>query len=137
MHDFPFYCSMGRSKCGTCGRWGRDRCVCANGALTSLMSKSTSKKPKQNPPKASSASSSAPSQMIAACCHPRLLVRRLKRCELWDSHQFPMLDRFMDNYKSWRQCVANYMETSVDKAKTELIRSCYGGKPSVRAQAVR
>ena len=71
-------------------------------------------------------------EVDAACCHPRLLVRRLKWCELWELHKFPMLDCFTNNYKSWRQCLANYMETSVDKAKTESIRVFYGGKPSVQ-----
>ncbi|CAE7371257.1 unnamed protein product, partial [Symbiodinium necroappetens] len=72
-------------------------------------------------------------EVDAACCHPRLLVRRLKRLDLWDSSKYVMLELFTDNFVAWRRCLAKYMDKSLDDAKTELIRIFYGGQPSVQA----
>ena len=37
-------------------------------------------------------------EVDAACCHPRLLVQRLKKLELWDPSRYVMLERFTENH---------------------------------------
>ena len=69
-------------------------------------------------------------EVDAACCHPRLLQQKLMDLEEWSDSKFIMLSRFIKNYKSWRQCIADYMDISLEDAKVELIRIFYGGKPS-------
>ena len=70
-------------------------------------------------------------EIDAPCCHPRLLVLKLKTWQLWDSDKFPILKIFVEHYQAWRTCIAKYMDVDVDVAKTELTRIFYGGKPTV------
>ena len=70
-------------------------------------------------------------EIDAPCCHPRLLVLKLKTWYLWDANKFPMLKIFVEHYQAWRACLAKYMNVDVDVAKTELTRLFYGGKPTV------
>ena len=72
-------------------------------------------------------------EVDAACCHPRLLARRLKKLDLWDPTKYAMLDLFVNNFAAWRRCLAKYMDGSITDAKTELIRIFYGGRPSIHA----
>ncbi|CAE7285952.1 unnamed protein product, partial [Symbiodinium sp. KB8] len=50
--------------------------------------------------------------------------------DVWSDTKYVMLSRFIKNHKSWRQCVADYMDIALEDAKVELIRLFYGGKPS-------
>ena len=72
-------------------------------------------------------------EVDAACCHPRLLAKRLKDLGLWDSTKYVMLEHFIANFQAWRRCLAKYMDKPVADAKTELIRIFYGGRPSIQA----
>ncbi|CAE7597628.1 unnamed protein product, partial [Symbiodinium sp. CCMP2592] len=72
-------------------------------------------------------------EVDAACCYPRLLVRKLQMFELWDETRFPMLNLFVEHYASWREATAKYVDIPVADAKMELIRIFYGGKPSFEA----
>ena len=67
-------------------------------------------------------------EVDAACCHPRLLVRKLQLLELWDETK-----RFVEHYACWREAIAKYVDIPVADAKVELIRIFYGGKPSFEA----
>ncbi|CAE7791620.1 unnamed protein product [Symbiodinium sp. CCMP2592] len=69
-------------------------------------------------------------EVDAACCHPRLLRQKLMDLDAWSDAKYVMLSRFIKNYKSWRQCIADYMDISLDDAKVERIRLFYGGKPT-------
>ena len=70
-------------------------------------------------------------EIDAPCCHPRLLVLKLKTWYLWDANKFPMLKIFVEHYQAWRACLAKYMNVDIDVAETELTRLFYGGKPTV------
>ena len=72
-------------------------------------------------------------EVDAACCHPRMLVRKLQLLELWDETRFPMLNRFVEHYACWCEAIAKYVDIPVADAKVELIRIFYGGKPSFEA----
>ena len=66
-------------------------------------------------------------EVDAACCHPRLLVQRLKKLELWDPSRYVMFERFTENYGACHRCLAKYMGKPLSEAKKELIRIFYGG----------
>ncbi|CAL1159484.1 unnamed protein product [Cladocopium goreaui] len=66
-------------------------------------------------------------EIDAACCHPRLLLRKLRDMGLDEAGSFQMLRLFCENYKSWRSVLAQYLCIDVQEAKKELIRIFYGG----------
>ena len=68
-------------------------------------------------------------EIDAACCHPRLLLRKLRDMGLDEAGSFQMLRLFCENYKSWRSVLAQYLCVDVQEAKKELIRIFYGGNP--------
>ncbi|CAL1171366.1 unnamed protein product [Cladocopium goreaui] len=68
-------------------------------------------------------------EIDAACCHPRLLLRKLRDMGLDEAGSFQMLRLFCENYKSWRSVLAQYLCIDVQEAKKELIRIFYGGNP--------
>ncbi|CAL1143025.1 unnamed protein product [Cladocopium goreaui] len=68
-------------------------------------------------------------EIDAACCHPRLLLRKLRDMGLDEAGSFQMLRLFCENYKSWRSVLAQYLCVDVQEAKKELLRIFYGGNP--------
>ena len=56
-----------------------------------------------------------------ACCHPRLLQQKLMDLDLWSDSKLVMISCSIKNYKSWRQCLADCMDITLEDAKVELI----------------
>ena len=75
-------------------------------------------------------------EIDAPCCHPRLLIHKLKAWQL-DAEKCPMLVLFVEHYQAWRKCVANYMEVGLDAVKAKMMRVFYGGKPTVKIPFAR
>ena len=73
------------------------------------------------------ATSTVSAEIDASCCHPRLLVQKLKSWGLWGEKKYSMLNLFVDHYVAWRQCISDYADVSTDDAKIEFIRM---GRPS-------
>ncbi|CAE7726165.1 unnamed protein product [Symbiodinium sp. CCMP2592] len=72
-------------------------------------------------------------EVDAPCCHPRLLVQKLRDAGLWDEQKYSMLALVVLHCNSWCQCLATYSDYTVMDAKVELIRIFYGGRPSIEA----
>ncbi|CAE7719899.1 unnamed protein product [Symbiodinium sp. CCMP2592] len=72
-------------------------------------------------------------EVDAPCCHPRLLVHKLRSAGLWDDNKYPMLALFVLHYAQWHKCLASYCDYTLDDAKVELIRIFYGGRPGIEA----
>lgn len=72
-------------------------------------------------------------EIDAPCCHPRLLVQKLRDAGLWDDLKYPMLGLVVLHCNNWRQCLATYSDYTVTDAKVELIRIFYGGRPNIEA----